>query len=89
MSDVGAAVRSLVESIAEEKQDPHFTGDRVPKVKREITTPEMKAVGILYAKVDEGTVSFEVFYEAHIDQAVKDEIAERFGVGSHEWRCSK
>jgi hypothetical protein len=31
------------------------------------------------------TVELRLFYESHISQAIKDEIASRFGVGAIEW----
>ena len=50
---------------------------------------EWKGIGVVYARADEGVVELSIFYESHIPQEIKDELAERFGVGIYEWRVSK
>lgn len=45
-----------------------------------------KAIGVVYVRADDGIVEIKVFYESHVDQAVKDSLMDRFGVGVHEWR---
>lgn len=50
---------------------------------------EWKGIGVVYARANEGVVELSIFYESHIPQEIKDELAERFGVGIYEWRVSK
>jgi hypothetical protein len=47
--------------------------------------PKWRGVAILYAKEGDDGIELRLFYEGHISQRVKDEIAERFGVGAIEW----
>ncbi len=54
--------------------------------RQEKIEPQYKPLGVLFAKLENGTVEFVVVYEAHIDPIVKAEIAERFGIGAREWR---
>lgn len=87
MSEASAAKR-LIESFVDNQKARTSGESQAPRHKREITTPQFKAIGVLYAKVTNGVVSFEVFYEPHIEQVVKEEIASRFGAGAHEWRVT-
>lgn len=56
-------------------------GQPQPKLER-----QYQPIGVLYAKADNGLIEFVLLYEAHVDLAVKAEIAERFGVGAKEWK---
>jgi len=48
-----------------------------------------KGIGVLYVRENAGVIEFRVLYESHVSEAVKNAIAERFGVGSIEWKvCS-
>lgn len=47
--------------------------------------PKWHGVAILYVRRVNETVELRLFYEGHIPQNVKDEIAQRFGVGAIEW----
>jgi hypothetical protein len=46
---------------------------------------EWHGVAILYARRLDDSVELRLFYEEHILQHTKDEIATRFGVGAIEW----
>jgi len=64
---------------------PSFGSVEVTKQPEKLE-PRWVPIGVLYAKLEKGIVTFEVFYESHTEQIVKDEIAQRFGAGAREWR---
>ena len=56
-----------------------------------VTVPieqEWHGVGILYARKEGEVVHLRLFYEAHVSQEIKDEVAHRFGVGAIQWEVS-
>jgi len=54
-----------------------------------ITSP-WRGIGVLYVREDAGgLIEFRVLYESQVSDAVKTEMAARFGVGAIEWKvCS-
>ena len=56
-----------------------------PKTKLEICEAEWHGIGILYSRNMNNVIELRLFYESHISQHAKDEIANRFGVGAIEW----
>jgi hypothetical protein len=42
-------------------------------------------IAILYCRKVDDLVDLRLFYEGHVAQDIKDEIAKRFGVGAVEW----
>ena len=56
-----------------------------------VTVPieqEWHGVGILYARKQDDVIQLRLFYEGHVTQEIKDEIAHRFGVGAIEWQVT-
>src|SRR5437899_3333667 len=83
--------RSLARMISvvqqqEEGQAPLPGGQEMTLAQPTKYEPQWHAIGVLYAKAEKGVVEFTLLYEAHIEQPVKEEIAERFGIGVREWR---
>lgn len=81
MSETGSV--EVIEATGVERPD---SGGKEMGQQQAKFEPKWKPLGILYARAENGVVDFVVLYEAHVDLAVKAEIAERFGVGAKEWK---
>ncbi len=62
------------------------TGGSAEQVPCGALTRKWNAIGIVYARENGGVVEISILYEAHVPKEIKDELAERFGCGIHQWR---
>lgn len=60
----------------------------LPDHKAEAHEPEWHGAGILYTRMVKDTIELRLFYEGHISEDIKDEIARRFGVGAIQWEMA-
>lgn len=49
---------------------------------------EWRGIGVVYVRTKDGVIEISILYESHVPQAVKEELASRFGVGVYEWRVT-
>lgn len=50
---------------------------------------KFRAIGMLYAKEENGVISFQVLYSETTPMAIKDKLAEMVGIGAAEWKTTK
>lgn len=66
------------------KESPEAAESPQPRLPKPDT--KWKGIGVLYARMSEGTVEFRVLYESQAPDDIKTDVAERFGAGAFEWK---
>lgn len=77
----------MISVVQQTEEQVPSSGGRDMSQAREKMEQKWKAIGVAYVmmKPDE-PIEIRLLYETHVCQAVKDALAERFGVGAVPWQ---